>query len=87
MQRRLLLPAAVLSIAAISTAALAASQTKTGEIKSTDSSKHELVLSSGETFDVAKTIKIDKFKVGDKVTVTYATKDGKMVASKVITSK
>lgn len=86
MQRKLLLPAAAISII-VSTAAFAAPQTKTGEIKSANSAKHELVLSTGDTFDVAKTIKIDKFKAGDKVTVTYALKDGKMLASKVITSK
>lgn len=86
MTRNLLLPAVAVSIA-ISSSAFAAPQTKTGEIKSTDSAKHELVLSSGDTFDVSRTIKIDKFKAGDKVTVTYATKDGKMIASKVITSK
>lgn len=87
MQRKLLIPATALGIAALSATVFAAPQTKTGEIKSTDAAKHVLVLSSGETFDVSKTIKIDRFKAGDKVTVTYATKDGKLIASKVITSK
>jgi hypothetical protein len=87
MTKKLLAPAALVGIALLSSAAFAAAQTKTGEIKSTDAAKHELVLSSGETFEVGSAIKLDTFKAGDKVTVTYDMKDGKMVASKVHTTK
>lgn len=70
-----------------SSIALAATETKTGDIKSTDGAKHELVLSTGDTFELGSGIKIDKLKVGQKVTVTYEMKDGKMLASKVHTAK
>jgi hypothetical protein len=83
MIRTLVAPTALVAAVILSTAAFAAVQTKTGEIKSTDAAKHELVLSSGETFELGSTIKIDKLKAGEKVTVTYDMKDGKMVASKV----
>ncbi len=79
-----------LSLAALvlaSTTAFAAAQTKTGEIKSTDVAKRELVLGSGDTFQLGDKIKVDKLKVGEKVSVTYETKDGKMVASKVHATK
>ncbi len=62
-------------------------KSKTGEIKSTDATKHEIVLSSGDTFELGSKVKIDKLKVGEKVTVTYEMKDGKMLASKVHAAK
>jgi Cu/Ag efflux protein CusF len=68
-------------------AAYAAAQTKTGDIKSTDVAKHELTLASGDTFEVPSGVKLEKFKAGDKVAITYETKDGKMLASKVRHSK
>jgi Cu/Ag efflux protein CusF len=76
-------PIALAMLAAVSTAALAAAQTKTGDIKSTDSVKHELTLANGDRFEVGSNVKLDKFKAGDKVAVTYETKDGKMMASKI----
>lgn len=69
------------------TVALAAVQTKTGEIKSTDASKHELVLSTGDTFSTGGHVNFAKLKVGEKVTVSYETKDGKMVADKIVPAK
>jgi hypothetical protein len=83
MSKKTVASALVVGLTLLSSAALAAAQTKTGEVKSTDATKHELVLSTGDTFELGSNIKIDKLKVGDKVTVTYDMKDGKMVASKV----
>lgn len=83
MSKKAILPVAVVLVAAMSTVALAAAQKITGDVKATDVAKHELTLSSGQTFEVDSKVKLEKIKVGDKVAVTYATKDGKMLASKV----
>ena len=80
-------PLALVGAALFSTAALAATLSKTGEVKSTDITKHELVLSNGDTFELGSNIKIDKLKVGEKVAITYEMKDGKMLASKVQSAK
>lgn len=78
---------AIAALIALSASAYAATQTKTGDIKSTDAAKHELTLSDGATFSVPGKMKLDTFKAGDKVAITYETKGGKMVASKVDHSK
>ncbi|MGQ0455766.1 MAG: DUF1344 domain-containing protein [Hyphomicrobium sp.] len=87
MSKTSLIPLALAGVTALSVSAFAATQTKTGDIKSTDAAKHELVLSSGETFELGANVKIDKLKVGEKVTVVYEAKDGKMIASKVHLAK
>ena len=87
MSKRISVPTALAGLVLASTVALAATETKTGEIKSTDTAKHELVLSSGDTFEAGSSIKLDKLKVGEKVTVTYEMKDGKLLASKVHAAK
>lgn len=83
MSKKAVAPVALAVLAAFSTAALAAAQTKTGDVKSTDTAKHELTLATGDTFQVGSNVKLDKIKAGDKVAITYEMKDGKMVASKV----
>ncbi len=83
MKTSLLIPFVAAGTLLAASAAFAAAQTKTGEIKSTDAAKHELVLSSGETFELGSAIKVEKLKAGEKVAITYDTKDGKMVASRV----
>lgn len=80
-------PMGLLAVALLSSAALAATESKTGEVKSADIAKHQLSLASGETFDVGTHVKLDKIKVGEKVTVTFETKNGKMEASKVVPAK
>jgi Cu/Ag efflux protein CusF len=87
MSRTKIAPIALVALAAFSSAALAASQTKSGDVRSTDAAKNELTLSSGDTFELARGIKLDKIKAGDKVAVTYEMKDGKMWASKVTHTK
>jgi Cu/Ag efflux protein CusF len=76
-------PLMLAALTAMSASAFAASQTKTGDVKSTDTAKHELTLANGDTFEVGSHVKLDKIKAGDKVAITFETKDGKMVASKV----
>jgi Cu/Ag efflux protein CusF len=83
MSMKVVSPLVLAAVTAMASSALAASMTKTGDIRSTDAAKHELTLSSGETFTVDSHVKLGSFKTGDKVAVTYDTKDGKMLASKV----
>jgi len=83
MIKKISVPLALAGIVLASATAFAAAQTKTGEIKSTDATKHELVLTSGDTFELGSAVKVDQLKVGEKVAVTYEMKDGKMLASGV----
>jgi Cu/Ag efflux protein CusF len=83
MSMKVVSPLVLAAVTAMASSALAASMTKTGDIRSTDAAKHELTLSSGETFTVDSHVKLGSFKTGDKVAVTYDTKDGKKLASKV----
>ncbi len=76
-------PLVLAALTAMSATAFAASQMKTGDVKSTDAAKHELTLATGDTFEVGSHVKLDKIKAGDKVAITYEVKDGKNVASKV----
>jgi hypothetical protein len=87
MSKKISIPTVFAGIVLASSVALAATETKTGEIKSTDAAKKELVLSSGDTFELGSKVKIDKLTVGEKVTITYEMKDGKMLASKVHAAK
>ncbi|HPG89109.1 MAG TPA: DUF1344 domain-containing protein [Hyphomicrobium sp.] len=77
-------PMGLVAVALFSSAALAATETKTGEVKTTDVAKHQLSLASGETFEVGSHVKLDKIKAGEKVTITFENKNGKMEASKVV---
>ncbi len=83
MSKKAIGPVVLAALALVSTAALAATQTVTGDVKSTDSAKRELTLANGNTFELGSSIKLDKIKTGDKVAITYEMKNGKMVASKV----
>ena len=83
MSQRLAVPFMVLGITAASAMALAAVETKVGSIKSLDSAKHELVLSTGETFELPNSVQLKTLKVGEKVSIAYEVKNGKMMATKV----
>jgi hypothetical protein len=76
-------PVIVLAGVLASSAAFAAPLTKSGEIKSINAIKHEIHLSSGETFSLPKTYNFNKLKVGEKVTVSYEKKGNRMMASEV----
>lgn len=71
----------------LSTTAYAASLTKTGEIKTIDTAKHELTLSTGDTFQIGKKVHAKRLKVGEKVVVTYKIADGKQIAKHVHEAK
>ena len=83
MSRKLRASVVVAGLVLASSAAFAAAQMMTGEVKSIDAPKNHLVLSSGETFGLAKDVDATKLKPGEKVSVTFDMKNGKMRASKV----
>jgi hypothetical protein len=87
MYRKLSVPLVVFGLAAASSMALAAVEMKTGNIKSLDPAKHELVLSTGETFELPTSVQLNKLKVGEKVSIAYEIKNGKMTATKVDAAK
>lgn len=80
------LVSAVVASLLLTSAAFAALTTESGLIKSLDVTKHQIVLDSGKTFD-APAIELKTFKVGDRVTISFEMKDGKMVADKVEAAK
>ncbi len=79
MRKSLMIAAVAASV--ISSAAFAA--TATDSIKTIDQGKHQLTLADGKTFALPSAWKATGFKVGDKVTITYEMKNGKMEASAV----
>ena len=87
MPRKFAVPILVLGLAGASAMALAATETKSGDIKTLDTAKQEIVLTSGETFNVPASIQLKNFKVGEKVTIAYEMKNGKMEATKVEAAK
>ena len=61
-----------LAAAAIFGAAnLAYAAEATGTIKSIDMSKHTVTLDNGSTYDVAKDVKFNGMRVGERVMLTY----------------
>ena len=70
--------AAVLGVA---TAAYAAQAT--GTITNIDTMKNSVSLGTGQTFHVAKHVKLGSYKVGEKVTLTYS-RYGKTMDAKAI---
>jgi hypothetical protein len=87
MPRKFAVPILVIGLAGASAMALAAVETKSGDIKTLDTAKQEIVLTSGETFNVPASIQLKNFKVGEKVTIAYEMKNGKMEATKVEAAK
>ena len=71
--------------AVMSTAAFAASDTAT--VKKIDPKSDAVTLSDGKTFTLGEGTEAETLKIGERVIVTYATKAGKMVASKVVVTK
>ena len=69
------------AILGAATAAYAAEAT--GIIKSIDISKHEVTLNNGSTYDVAKSVKLDGLKVGEKVRLTYSQSGKAMEATAI----
>ncbi len=78
---------AALAMSLLSTAAFGSSQSVTGAVKATDPAKHEIVLEDGQTFEAGSKINFGKIKTGDKITIKFAKKGGKLVATKVKPAK
>jgi Cu/Ag efflux protein CusF len=84
--RRLFTPAAAIVLAA-AFAASAPAATVTGTIATVDIKNDSITLVDGRHFTLPEGIEAEKLKSGEKVTVTYAVKNGKMVVSKIRASK
>jgi Protein of unknown function (DUF1344) len=82
MKKTLVAPLFVIGSLAVAAPAFAADKAS-GEIKTLDAAKHQLVLADGKSFQVSKKVDLTKFKVGETVNVTYKTKNGAMSASAV----
>ena len=81
------LAAALSALPFLATAVFAAAETDTATIKKITAAKGMIELSDGKTFSVPKSIKLSQFKVNEKVTVTYTTTNGKMLATGVVAAK
>jgi hypothetical protein len=74
-------------VALLSGVALAAATSTTGTITSLDPTKHQVQLSSGQTFEVPAAWDFSKYKVGEKIRVSYQKKDGMMDATRIVAVK
>jgi len=54
--------------------------TTTGDITHIDRARNSLVLDNGATFHAPKTANLSRFKVGEKVSVAYVMRHGKLDA-------
>lgn len=75
------------SLALLAGTALAAATSATGTISSLDPSKHQLQLSTGQTFEVPAAWDFNKYKVGEKIRVSYLKKNGMMDATRIVAVK
>jgi Cu/Ag efflux protein CusF len=75
--------AAVAAVLLIGVAGSASAAEATGVIKSLDTAKDMVTLDNGSSYDVAKSVTLASFKVGEKVTITY-TQSGKMMDATAI---
>ena len=81
--KRLTIAAAVATL--MTGAAFAA--TDTGTIKQIDPKSDAITLDDGNTFTLAEGTEAESLKIGQKVTMTYILKAGKMVATKIVVTK
>jgi len=71
-------PLAIAAAATIGATTMAFAADATGVVKSIDTKTDQVTLSDGATYTAPKTIDLSKFKVGEKVTISY-TGTGKMM--------
>ena len=81
--RKSVIPASVVALALVAGSALAAATMATGTISALDPAKHEVKLSSGQTFIAPAAWDFTKYKVGEKVKVSYETKNGAMQTTNI----
>jgi hypothetical protein len=82
MSNKIFIPLTLVAVFAASGAAFASEQA-TGEITSLNPAKEKLALSTGQSFTVAKNVKLKNFEKGQTVEVTYDIKNGKLMASSI----
>ncbi len=78
--KRTLAAAAVLAL----TMGTALAATDTGKVAKIDNANDAITLEDGKTFVLAEGVETDALKIGQTVEVTYDSKQGKLVASKII---
>lgn len=83
MSLKRIVPAVVALSMLAGTAAFAAAQTATGEIKSIDAKQATITLADGQVYQLPKNFDAKSLKKGEKVSVTFDKTNGKMVASAV----
>ena len=74
-------------ILAIASATGAYAKATTGTIASIDKKGDSITLADGKTFSLPEGIEAETLKVGEKVTVTYTAKGGKLAASSIQPAK
>lgn len=74
-------------ILAIASATSAYAKATTGTIASIDKKGDSITLTDGKTFSLPEGIEAETLKVGEKVTVTYSAKAGKLAASSIQPAK
>ena len=72
-------------ILAMASATGAYAKEATGMIASVDKNCDSFTLGDGKTFALPENIEVETLKVGDKVSVTYSAKAGKLLVSSVQT--
>jgi hypothetical protein len=81
--RKLLLPAAAAAILASCAVAFAATHNASGTVKSFDSKAMTLTLDNGTQYMLPKTFKDPGLKAGEKVNISWDTRNGSKVAEHV----
>jgi len=78
--KRVIAAAAILAF----TTGAALGATDTGKVVKIDNANDAITLEDGKTFVFAEGVEADTLKIGQTVEVTYDSKQGKLVASKII---
>src|SRR4051812_38094422 len=76
---------AAITVTLMTGAAFAA--TDIGTITQVDPKRDAITLEDGKTFTLAEGTEAESLKVGEKVIVTYSSKTGKLVATKIVVGK
>ena len=59
----------------------------TGTVKAIDKSHDSITLTDGKTFTLPEGIEAETFKLGEKITVVYSSKGGKLSATTIHAAK
>jgi Cu/Ag efflux protein CusF len=81
--RKLVLPAAIAALLATSAIAFAATHSASGTVQSFDAKAMTLTLKNGTAYMLPKSFKDPGIKAGDKVSISWDTRNGSNVAEKV----